>query len=387
MGLTFDVGIIGAGIQGAGVAQAAAAAGYSVVVWEQTGIASGTSSRSSKLIHGGLRYLENGQFSLVRKSLEERALLFKNAPALVKPVPFYIPIYPTTTRRPWKVRIGLSLYALLGYLSRYARYKNIRNRYLAERDGLVTDGLQCLFQYWDGQTDDLALTSAVMQSAQSLGARFYCPSLVLSIKRADEAYQVVVIQGGKQVTFTCKTLVNAAGPWVNQVIDRVQSAATKLEVDLVQGTHIVVDDKPPSGIYYVEAPQDQRAVFVMPWKGKTMIGTTESEFKGNNPAEVKPYQEEIDYLLEVYQHYFPKRKGELLESFAGLRVLPKQGNSFFNRPRDTVIYSDPNMPGLLTLYGGKLTGYRATAEEVIQSLHKILPEKNRVADTKALGLQ
>ena len=386
MGLKFDVGIIGAGIQGAGVAQAAAAAGFSVAIWEQTAIASGTSSRSSKLIHGGLRYLESGQFSLVRKSLAERALLLKNAPTLVKPVPFYIPVYPATKRRSWQIRLGLSLYAVLGNLHRYARFKKVNSIYLAEKDGLRTDDLQSLFQYWDAQTDDAVLTKAVMQSAESLGAKLYCPAKVLAIKRVDDGYQVSVEQDGQQNIFTCKTLINAAGPWVNKVLDIVEPTVSKIEIDLVQGTHIIVDDDAPSGIYYIEAPQDRRAVFVMPWQGKTMIGTTEHHYDGSNPAEVKPRQDEIDYLQQVYHHYFPNRSGKKIDAFAGLRVLPKQENNFFHRPRDTVIHADTAQPGLLTLYGGKLTGYRATAEEVVDKLKAGLPKKDSVADTRSMDL-
>jgi len=386
VGLSFDVGIVGAGIQGAGVAQAAAAAGYAVVVWEQTAIASGTSSRSSKLIHGGLRYLESGQFALVRTSLAERALLLKNASTLVKPVPFYIPIYPTTRRRSWQIRMGLSLYALLGNLQRYARFRRIDSIYLPEKDGLRTDKMQSLYQYWDAQTDDVALTRAVIQSAQTLGAEVYCPAKVRAVRRVEGAYQVRVEQKGQEKIYICKALVNAAGPWVNTVLDIVEPRTTKLEIDLVQGTHIIVDDAAPSGLYYVEAPQDQRAVFVMPWHGKTMIGTTESQFRGTDPAAVKPLPEEVEYLQQVYQYYFPKRGGKLLDSFAGLRVLARQDNKFFNRPRDTIFHSDSAFPGFLTLYGGKLTGYRATAEEVIQNLRKVLPVKNKKVDTRELEL-
>ena len=386
MALNFDIGIIGAGIQGAGVAQAAAAAGYRVAVWEQTAIASATSSRSSKLIHGGLRYLESGQFSLVRKSLAERALLLKNAPSLVKAVPFYIPVYATTQRRPWQIRLGLSLYALLGNLSHTARFKKITSTMRAQKDALNPNDLQALYQYWDAQTDDAALTKAVVHSAQTLGAEVFCPARVMTIKRIDKRYEVTVAQNGVEQTFFCHVLINAAGPWVNQVLEIVKPAVSQLAIDLVQGTHILVDDPAPSGIYYLEAPQDHRAVFVMPWKGKTLIGTTESPFDGGDPAEVKPHQHEIEYLQQVYQHYFPQRSGKLLDAFAGLRVLPQQENNYFNRPRDTIIHIDPSQPALLTLYGGKLTGYRATAEDVIQQVRKILPGKHQIADTRGLKL-
>jgi len=165
-----DIVVVGAGIQGAGVAQAAAAAGYSVLLLEQTGIASGTSSRSSKLIHGGLRYLESGQFRLVRECLRERALLLRNAPSFVRLAPHYIPVYRETRRRPLLLRAGLSLYAVLGGLHPEVRFRQLPRSAWSDLDGLNQDGLQAVFRYFDAQTDDAALTRAVVSSAQSLGA-------------------------------------------------------------------------------------------------------------------------------------------------------------------------------------------------------------------------
>ncbi|MFO7603852.1 MAG: FAD-dependent oxidoreductase, partial [Gammaproteobacteria bacterium] len=297
------------------------------------------------------------------------------------------PIYPDTQRRPWQIRLGLSLYALLGNLHRYARFQKIEGSYLADKDGLRTTHLQRLYQYWDAQTDDAALTRAVMRSAESLGASLQCPAQVLSITEGAQGYTVRVEQSGTTQTYTCRTLVNAAGPWVNQVLARITPPPRTLAIDRVQGTHIVVDAPAPSGIYYVEAPQDRRAVFVMPWQGMTLIGTTETPFVDGDPASVQPRQEEIDYLLQVYAHYFPERGGALRESFAGLRVLPKQAEAFFNRPRDTVIHVDPSQPGLLTLYGGKLTAYRATAEAVMKRLQPHLPRRKKGVDVRSLELR
>ena len=162
----YDLVVIGAGIHGVGVAQAAAAAGYSVLVLEQTGIASATSCRSSKLIHGGLRYLESGQLNLVRESLRERDILLRIAPQLVQLVPFYIPVYRHTARRPWQIRAGLALYAVLGNLRRHAWFAALPRVQWGNLDGLATENLQAVFRYQDAQTDDAALTQAVMRSAQ-----------------------------------------------------------------------------------------------------------------------------------------------------------------------------------------------------------------------------
>ncbi|MBS1246874.1 MAG: FAD-dependent oxidoreductase [Proteobacteria bacterium] len=185
-----DLVVIGAGIHGAGAAQAAAAAGYSVLVLEQTGIASATSCRSSKLIHGGLRYLESGQLNLVRESLRERDILLRIAPQLVRLVPFHIPIYRHTARRSWQIRAGLSLYALLGNLRRHAWFDTLPRTQWDELDGLTTRNLQAVFRYQDAQTDDAALTQAVMRSAQSLGAELVVPGEFLAAQHTANGYAV-----------------------------------------------------------------------------------------------------------------------------------------------------------------------------------------------------
>ena len=168
----YEVAIVGGGILGVGAAQACAAAGYRCVIIEQTDWAAGTSSRSSKLIHGGLRYLETGQLSLMRDSLRERAILLRVAPGLVKPLAFLIPVYAETRRRPWQLALGLGLYAVLAGWTRLARFRKFSPRRLPaslRETGLKTDGLQTVFSYWDAQTDDVQLTRAVLQSARSLG--------------------------------------------------------------------------------------------------------------------------------------------------------------------------------------------------------------------------
>ena len=380
----YDIAIIGGGIQGVGVAQAAAAAGYKTILFEQQQIASGTSSRSSKLIHGGLRYLESGQFSLVRKALKERALLLRLAPDLIKLVPFYIPVYRMTQRSAWQIRLGLSLYALLGRFARHALFKKTTN--WSRLGGLSRQGLQVIYQYWDGQTDDAAITQAVMQSAMDLGASLRCPARVLSADFKQDCFSLRVQRERRIEKYTSTVLINAAGPWVNDVLQTVQPAVPGLAIDLVQGTHIVIKAASPAGIFYVEAPQDGRAVFIMPWQGKTMVGTTETAYSGD-PAKVKPLKNEIQYLQMVYQYYFPDEPVDIVESFAGVRVLPGSGHGFFHRPRDTVLYMHENSPNLLCLYGGKLTSYRATAAEVMDKLAPLLPETEQKADTASIPLK
>ncbi len=377
-----DVLIIGAGIQGAGVAQAAVAAGYRVRILEQQAIAAGTSSRSSKLVHGGLRYLETHQYALVRKTLKERDLLLRIAPELVKLTPFYIPVYSSTRRGPGLIRIGLMLYSLLGGLRDTSRFRTVPKTEWKQLD-IAQDGLLAVYQFWDAQTDDAALTQAVIHSAQSLGAELACPASFVSAQATADRIEVVYRQAEEEMRCTSRVLVNASGPWVNEVLAGITPPQSGLAVELVQGTHIVLDNPPPRGVFYVEAPQDRRAVFIMPWYDKMLVGTTETVYTGE-PGNETPLPAEIEYLSNVFSHYFPTMSDQVLESYAGLRVLPKTAHAPFRRPRDTVLHIGPER--VLSLYGGKLTGYRATADEVMQRIKRYLPVTEPKADTRTLGL-
>ncbi|HHJ17330.1 MAG TPA: glycerol-3-phosphate dehydrogenase/oxidase [Gammaproteobacteria bacterium] len=384
--MTYDVVVIGAGIHGAGVAQAAAAAGYCTLLLEQYDRpAQGTSSKSSKLIHGGLRYLESAQFGLVRECLVERRRLLENAPQLVKLVPFHIPVYRNTRRRPWQIRLGLSLYALLGGKG----FQKIPERDWNTLDGLRNDGLDAVFRYYDAQTDDALLTQAVLASAQSLGAeiRYGC-ELQQARCEGNACILNCHTQGKSEEIHTC-TLVNAAGPWVNTVAARIQPAPEQLDIDLVQGTHLVLPGQLQHGMYYLEAPQDQRAVFAMPWQDNILLGTTEFLYQGD-PGEVTPRQEETDYLLTVWNHYFKNKMGadDIIDSFAGLRVLPRSRGKAFHRTRETLLHIDTTRcPRVLSIYGGKLTSYRSTAEKIIRQLQPLLPTRTPCANTQTQALE
>lgn len=383
----FDVVVVGAGIHGVGVAQAAAAAGYSVLVLEKNTVASGTSCKSSKLIHGGLRYLESAQFLLVRKALKERKILCRIAPDLVKLQPFNIPVYKNTQRHSWQIRLGLSLYALLGGLHKDNLFKTVDVKQTKEREQLKQEGLNNIFQYHDGQTNDAKLTNAVMNSAKALGAELIFPATVTTISKTASGFNLCYEKNNIEEQVQASVVVNAAGPWVNELHNIVAGDTESLDIDLVQGTHIILDVPAPSGIYYVEA-SDQRAVFIMPYEKtaqmKTMVGTTEKLFKGN-PDDVKPSREEVDYLVKTYQSYFVNQKDiTVIEQFAGLRVLPKDDGHMFHRERDTILHWE--VPGILSLYGGKLTAYRSTSELVIKKIKPLLGKRQRIAHTDQLYL-
>ncbi|MGH8232282.1 MAG: glycerol-3-phosphate dehydrogenase/oxidase [Steroidobacteraceae bacterium] len=391
-GADFDVdaAVIGAGIHGAGMAQAAAAAGHSVLVLEQTAIAAGTSSRSSKLIHGGLRYLETGQLHLVRESLHERATLLRLAPELVHLQRFYIPLYAHTRRRPWQLRTGLSLYALLAGLSAEARFSSLPPHAWGNLDGLDRSGLERVYCYQDAQTDDRALTGAVLRSAQSLGARLLCPAQFTGATLSATGADVRFLIDGREQQCRARVLINAAGPWADTLARRIAPAIPVPELQRVQGAHIVLAGHLERGIYYVESPRDGRAVFVMPWQGRLLVGTTETRFRGD-PGQVSASHAELHYLLGVLKAYFPgwRTAGltDIADSFAGLRLLPGGPGHAFHRSRETLLVSDRAVkPRVLSIYGGKLTTYRAVAQRALARVADSLPRRVPLARTDQLPL-
>ena len=384
-----DVAVIGGGILGVGAAQACAAAGYSCVVVEQTDWAAGTSSRSSKLIHGGLRYLETGQVALVRESLKERAILLKIAPQLVHPLAFRIPVYATTSRSAATLAAGLGLYAMLAGMTTLARFSATLPGQLPanlRRAGLKPDGLKTVFRYFDAQTDDALLTRAVLRSAQSLGVEARCPARLVAAKREAEGYTLTVEEGGKRRTLRCGYLVNCGGPWVNEVLAVVTPTTTHRSIDRVLGSHLVLKGQLHDEAFYLESPVDQRAVFVLPWRGThTLLGTTERPFEGD-PAQASVTNEDREYLLGTFRHYFPKLRPRIEREFAGVRVLPHGDGRPFQRPRDCVFHVDLAHPYLVSLYGGKLTGYRHTGQDVVAKVRQAMGRREAIADTANLRL-
>jgi glycerol-3-phosphate dehydrogenase len=387
----YDVIIIGGGIHGAGVLQAAAAAGHKALLIERQALASGTSSRSSKLIHGGLRYLESGQFALVRESLRERAIHLRIASELVELKAFFIPVYRDTRRRPWQLKIGLWMYALLGGFDAATRFGSVPKTEWPSLDGLKTLDLDAVIRYHDAQTNDAQLTRAVVKSALGLGAEIAMPAKFTLANLSEDGVKVSYATSGSSIEVKARVLVNAAGPWATQVARAVHPAIAIPEVDLVQGTHIVIPHPVTAGIYYVESPTDGRAVFVMPWGGATLIGTTETPYRGD-PDQAHPLPEEEEYLLAVVRHYFPHlsalTRSDITERFAGLRVLPAATQAAFDRSRETIFTTDRDArPRVLGIYGGKLTGWRAAAAHVMQRISPSLPAAAAQAETDLLILR
>jgi len=386
----YDLVIIGAGIQGVGVAQAASAAGYRVLVLERTAIAAATSSQSSKLIHGGLRYLETGQLQLVREALRERALLLRLAPELVKLVPFHLPVYRPSRRKSWQLRLGLNLYRTLGG----GKFQSLRKSAWDQLDGLTTKNLTSVFRYYDGQTDDVLLTQAVMKSAESLGAELKLPAEFVAAQLEADHCQVVYREGtgpeAPQRNCRCAALVNCAGPWASRLLEKVEPKQAPFPVDLVQGSHLWLALEAPQGGYYLEAPSDGRGVFVLPWHGEMLLGTTETMHQGP-PQEARTLPAETSYLLETLAHYFPHfgdiSEQQIKQKYCGLRVLPRGDGRLFRRSRNVLLHGNQSQsPRLVSVMGGKLTTYRLTAQKVMKMLGPCLPTAQAKGDTARLTL-
>ncbi len=375
----YDITVIGAGIHGAGVAQAAAAQGYKVLLLEKNHIAAGTSSRSSKLIHGGLRYLEHFELKLVFECLRERRILLSIAPELVKLIPVFIPIYKQSIRSRLTIRMGLMLYSILGGLKKNTFYKKISKSKWHELDGLETKDLLAVYQFYDAQTDDSALTHAVINSAKKLGAEIVVPAELLRVEHSNSGYDITYMEEDAVIDCSSTIIVNAAGPWINEVLEIIAPDQKKINIDLIQGAHIILNHEMKKGIYYADSPADGRAIFFIPWQGKTLVGTTETLFTGDL-EQVEALDKEVDYLLCNYNHYFsrdnPQVRADVVSKFAGLRVLMSSSDVAFKRSRDTYLLTDEaKKSNLITICGGKLTAYRHTADRVMTLLKGKLPLK------------
>jgi glycerol-3-phosphate dehydrogenase len=282
------------------------------------------------------------------------------------------------------------MYALLGGFDAATRFGSVPKTEWPALDGLKTLDLDAVIRYHDAQTNDALLTRAVVKSALGLGAEIAMPAKFTGATLGEDGVKVSY-DCGSNVEVKARVLVNAAGPWATEVARAVHPAIAVPDVDLVQGTHIVIPHPVTAGIYYVESPTDGRAVFVMPWDGATLIGTTETPYRGD-PDQVHPLPEEEEYLLAVVRHYFPHlsalTRGDITGRFAGLRVLPAATQAAFDRSRETIFTTDRDArPRVLSIYGGKLTGWRAAAAHVMRRISPSLPAAVKRAETDLLILR
>lgn len=367
----YDLAIIGGGINGCGIARDAAGRGLSVVLVEQGDLASATSCASTKLIHGGLRYLENYHFRLVRESLRERQRLLSLAPHLVRPMRFVMP-YVAGMRPGWMLRTGFRLY---DWFSGGGSLPRTRTLDLADDPAGVPlkSGFGLGFEYSDCVTDDARLVVANAIGAREKGASIRPRTRCVAARREDGLWHLVLQSGGKRETVTARALVNAAGPWVERVVETVLRRRPGAHVRLVKGSHIVLPRLHAHDRAYVLQNDDRRFVFVVPFaEDFTLIGTTEVELPKDS-TEVTASSEEILYLCRAASTFFRAqiKPSKVKWTFAGVRTLVDDGS---RKPsevtRDYWIDVDGSYgdPPLISIFGGKLTTYRILAEKVVDKL-------------------
>lgn len=367
-----DVLVIGGGINGTGIAADAAGRGLDVVLCEKSDLAGGTSAWSTKLIHGGLRYLEFYEFGLVRKALQEREVLTRAAKHLIRPMPFQIPLL-TNSRHPLLVRAGLFLY---DNLARRRIFKGSRSvRY--SNDNVLNGSIKKGFEYWDAQVDDSRLVISNALQAKAKGASILTRTQCIAL-RADEQSWIATVYDkltDSKSELRAKTIVNASGPWVSSLLNELRPEKPANELRLVKGSHVVVPKIYEGDTAYMLQHHDGRVIFVIPYQDKySLIGTTEEAFTGNlDKPEIS--NDEVNYLLSIVNLYFKKAvlKSDVIYTYAGVRpLMEEEGKAASKVSRDYHLEFEKEPYPILSVYGGKVTTYRLLAEAAVNKLGDVL---------------
>lgn len=366
----YDIAVIGGGINGVGIARDAAGRGLKVLLVEQNDLGSGTSSASTKLVHGGLRYLEQWAFRLVRESLIEREILLRQAPHLVHPIRFVLPVLPGA-RSPWLLWLGLHFYDWLARGSSLPPTSELDLNTSIAGDPLRRSFIAG-FEYSDCTVDDARLVIVNAIDAVERGATVMTHTRCVRVERGDE-WSLVLMSRGRRSVVTARVLINATGPWTALFSEMVVRQKKKAPVRLVKGSHIVVPRLFDHNRAYIFQHADRRIVFAIPFhRDYTLIGTTDNDFVGDL-ASVTVTSAEINYLCEAVSTYFraPVSIGDVVWAYAGVRPLYDDGKrAAQDTTRDHVLKFDAGYlrAPQLSLYGGKLTTYRRVAEEAIDKV-------------------
>jgi D-erythritol 1-phosphate dehydrogenase len=366
----FDLIVIGGGINGAGIARDAAGRGLKVLLCEKGDLAEGTSSRSGKLVHGGLRYLEYYEFRLVREALIEREVLLRAAPHIVWPMRFVLP-HSREQRPAWLIRSGLFLYDHLGGREKLPPTRRLDLR-TAPEGAVLKDAYKLAFEYSDCWVDDARLVVLNAIDARERGATVLTRTPVTSARRGDR-YWTVEMKGH---TATARALVNAAGPWVEDVLGRVAGSNTARRVRLVKGSHIITKKFWDGPNAYLFQHTDKRVIFVNPYEGdKALIGTTDIPYEGR-PEDVAIDDGEKDYLLAAVNRYTKHQltRADILNTFAGVRPLYDDNAANPSAVTRDYVFDIDGDPPLLSVFGGKITTYRKLAEHALEKLKPFFPD-------------
>jgi glycerol-3-phosphate dehydrogenase len=373
-----DLFVIGGGVNGAGIARDAAGRGLSVVMVEKDDLAQGTSSRSGKLVHGGLRYLEYYEFRLVREALIEREVLLNSAPHIIWPMRFVLPHNPAD-RPAWLVRLGLFLYDHLGGRKRLPGTRSLNLRTAPEGAPIKPEYTKA-FEYSDCWVDDARLVLLNALDARDKGAEILTRTACTTIRREGPLWDIETTdqRTGAKRRFKARCVVNTAGPWVNDVIGRVAGLNSARSVRLVKGSHIVTRKFWEGRQAYLVQNPDKRVIFINPYQDDlTLIGTTDIPYDGR-PEDVAPDGNEIDYLLKSVNRYFKQQltRGDIVHSFSGVRPLyddNAENPSAVTRDYIFEVDGDGERAPLLSVFGGKITTFRKLSEHALEKIKPFFP--------------
>ena len=395
----FDVIVIGGGINGAAIARDSALRGLQVALFEKGDFGSGTTQFSSRLIHGGLRYLEQFEFGLVFEALQEREYLLKTAPHLVRPLHFLIPNYIHSTRDLWYLRLGMWGYDVLSILKSlpwHSYFKNALAMRLLE-PGIEMEGLRGGVAYYDGQVNfPERLCVANVLQAEKEGAVVVNYTEVVKVlvdEKNVKGVRVRDVLSGKEEEDFAKMVVNASGPWVDKINELLPMQKLSVEIGGTKGSHIVVKEwkNAPRRAIYVEAYADRRPIFIIPWRGYMLIGTTDILYKGNLD-QVYPTRKEAEYFILETNRLFPDADLDLkkiISAYAGVRPLPAvRREAPGDIPRSHIIhdYNDLGITGYISIISGKITTNRSLAEEAVNDILKKLGRTGKRCVTRRTAL-
>ena len=381
----YDIVIIGGGITGAGIARDAVLRGLKVALFEKGDFGGGTSSKSSKLIHGGLRYLEHGELGLVFESVSERAIQTKVAPHLVRPIPFVVPVYEQHRPGLELINIGLWIYDALALFRAPKRHRIYRGRKArAAVPHLSTDGLRGALKYYDCITDDSRLVLENILDAEALGASCHNYTQVETLEVSSSGtYKTVRVRNlltGAVAQHRARAVVIAAGPWTDNLLASLGIRIGRSLLRLTKGVHLVFphEQLPIKNAVTLISPVDGRVMFAIPWRHRTVIGTTDTDFDGN-VEHVHATAEDAKYLCDSANVYFPTaqfRPQDVVATWAGLRPLIDQGNvedeSDISREHEMFVRKE----GIVIIAGGKLTTYRRMSRQVVRATVEWLLEND-----------